>query len=89
MENNFEHIALSIHRVEVTQYRNGLEKEKKVETFNNEQLAKQSFDGLSTKEFRHLLLAWSFCKKIAYTKIELFQNDVLTDRIIINIGVEL
>jgi len=89
MENNFEHIALSIHRVEVTQYRNGLEKEKKVETFNNEQLAKQSFDRLSTKEFRHLLAAWSFCKKIVYTKIELFQNDVLTDRIIINIGVEL
>lgn len=83
MQKNFENIAIAIHRVEVTEYRNGVEKEKDITPFDNERSAKNNFDGIATKAFKHLLNNWSMSQTLVFTRLELIINDVVVETIYI------
>lgn len=85
-DNNYERVALSIHRVEVTEYRNDVEREKTEHPFDCERQAKFNFDGIAHKSFKHLLNNWSMSQTKVFTRIELIVNDTVVETIYIQCG---
>lgn len=81
---NLDEAVLSSHRVEIIRQRG--KEQTEIKPFDNERSAKNNFDGLAHKEFKHILAYWSFSSLEIITTFNLYQNNELTESITIKAG---
>lgn len=79
-------LELAVNRIELLEARQGIYKEKKICVVSSELLAKKVFNQCIKDIAQHYISNWSFSKTKAFALIKLFQNDILTDTITIEIG---
>lgn len=88
MNDNFEATALAIHRIEVIEYRNGVERAPIVYPFDDSRTLRSHFSGIAQKAFKHMINNWTFSATTVWTRVELYRNDTLIDQVVITAGIE-
>lgn len=88
MNDNFETTALAIHRIEVIEFRGGIERAPLIYPFDDSRMLRSHFAGIANRSFKQMINNWTFSATNVWTRVELYRNDTLIDQVIITAGIE-